>query len=174
MSSVPITAEWRMTVPNDCSAEQRHIHQPIPFGWYAVAYSADLAAGAVQALRYFSRDLVLFRTEQGEAKVLDAYCPHLGAHLGYGGKVHGDSIACPFHGWQFDGAGHCTKVPYAQNMPPKVANGKTAIRSYPVVERNQQIWAWYHPQDAAPSWQVEAIAETTDPQWSAQIGRAHV
>ena len=33
--------------------------------------------------------LLLFRTEDGCASVLDAHCRHLGAHLGYGGEVEG-------------------------------------------------------------------------------------
>jgi phenylpropionate dioxygenase-like ring-hydroxylating dioxygenase large terminal subunit len=165
MQKDQITPEWRMTVPLDRSAAERGMHQTIPFGWYVVAYSADLAAGAVQPLRYFGRDLVLFRTESGAAQLLDAYCPHLGAHLGHGGAVHGESLACPFHGWQFNGAGQCTAVPYAKNMPPKVANGKSALRAYPVVERNQQIWAWYHPHDKAPTWEVETLPETADATW---------
>ena len=77
--------------------------KPIPFGWFALEYSSQLAIGDVQALSYFGRELVLFRTESGEARALDAFCPHLGAHLGHGGVVKGDRIACPFHGWQFDG-----------------------------------------------------------------------
>jgi Rieske [2Fe-2S] domain len=51
-------------------------------GWYQVGYSAELAAGDVRPLMYFDQDLVLFRTEGGEAALLDAYCPHLGAHRG--------------------------------------------------------------------------------------------
>jgi phenylpropionate dioxygenase-like ring-hydroxylating dioxygenase large terminal subunit len=119
---------------------------PIPFGWYAIGFSEDLKVGEVKPAKYFGKELVVFRTESGEAKVLDAYCPHLGAHLGHGGKVHGESIACPFHGWQFNGAGQCTAVPYAKNMPPKVAGGKQAIYAYPVVEKSQMIWCWYHPE----------------------------
>jgi len=102
---------------------------PIPFGWFCVAITADLKVGEVKPLKYFGRELVMFRTESGEPKVLDAFCPHLGAHLGHGGKVVGESIACPFHGWQFDGSGHCTAVPYAKAMPPKVSGGKTAMRA---------------------------------------------
>jgi len=139
---------------------------PVPFGWYGIAYSADLKAGEVKPLHYFGKELVLFRTESGEAKVLDAYCPHLGAHLGHGGKVHGESIACPFHGWQFNGAGKCTAVPYAKNMPPKVAGDKQAIYAYPVVERNQVIWAWYHPERAEPTWEVELIPEAHSDEWT--------
>lgn len=132
--------------------------QPIPFGWYALAYSRDLQPGDVKPLKYFGRDLVMFRTESGAPKVLNAFCPHLGAHLGHGGLVHGENIACPFHGWQFDGDGYCQDVPYATNMPPKVKDRQT-IASYPVLERNAMIWAWYHPDNIAPTFDVEEIAE---------------
>jgi phenylpropionate dioxygenase-like ring-hydroxylating dioxygenase large terminal subunit len=139
---------------------------PIPYGWYGIAFSQDLAVGQVKPVHYFGRDMVVFRTESGEAKVLDAFCPHLGAHLGHGGKVDGESIACPFHGWQFNGAGQCTKVPYAKNMPPKVAGGKEALYAYPTVERNQVIWAWYHPERAEPSFEVKEIAEFYSDDWT--------
>jgi phenylpropionate dioxygenase-like ring-hydroxylating dioxygenase large terminal subunit len=66
----------------------------IPFGWYFVAYSDELDVGDVKSLHYFGRDLVLFRNESGQAGVLDAYCPHMGAHLGEGGVVDGDSLRC--------------------------------------------------------------------------------
>jgi phenylpropionate dioxygenase-like ring-hydroxylating dioxygenase large terminal subunit len=139
---------------------------PIPFGWYFVGYSQELKVGDVKPLKYFGRELVMFRTESGEAKVLNAYCPHLGAHLGHGGKVHGESIACPFHGWEFNGGGQCTAVPYAKNMPPKVAGGKQAIYAYPVVEKNQVIWAWYHPEQIAPTFEVMDMPEFTSPDWT--------
>lgn len=143
----------------------KRLPQPIPFGWYFIHYSDELAPGAVVPLRYFDRDLVLFRTESGEARVLDAYCPHLGAHLGYGGKVSGDSIACPFHGWQFNGAGQCTAVPYAKNTPPKAAGGKQVIHAYPTVERNQVIWVWYHPDNLAPTFEVAETPEVGADDW---------
>ena len=36
-------------------------------------------------------------------RVMDAHCPHLGAHLAVGGRVEGECLRCPFHGWKFDG-----------------------------------------------------------------------
>jgi len=138
---------------------------PIPFGWFCVAITSDLKAGEVKPLHYFGRELVLFRTESGEPKLLDAFCPHLGAHLGHGGKVHGESIACPFHGWEFNGGGQCTKVPYAKNMPPKVTGGKDAVGAYPTVERNQMIWAWYHPNRIAPTYEVPELSEFSSDDW---------
>jgi len=143
------------------------IPMSIPFGWFQVAYSHELAMAASMPLRYFDTDLVLFRTEGGDARVLDAYCPHMGAHLGYGirdqagggASVVGDSIVCPFHGWAYNGEGQCTNIPYANNMPPRVARGEQVIRPWPVRELNQVIYVWYHPRGLAPYFEPERITE---------------
>lgn len=140
---------------------------PLPFGWFAVSLSNELANGDVKPLHYFNRNLVLFRTESGQARVLDAICPHLGADLGYGGKVTGESIACPFHGWQFNGEGFCTDVPYADNMPPKVVDQR-CIKHYATQEDNQAIWVWYHPEDKEPLWELDHVDEMNDPDFWTQ------
>ena len=96
-----------------------HTQLPIPNGWFAVAWSKDLAVGEVQRIRYFDNEMVLFRTRSGQVRVLDAYCAHLGAHLAEGGKVVGETVKCPFHAWQYDGNGQCVVIPYAKKIPPK-------------------------------------------------------
>lgn len=59
--------------------------------------------------------VAVFRGEDGEAHVLDAYCAHLGANLAVGGQVKGNCLECPFHGWQYSGSdGKCVKIPYAE------------------------------------------------------------
>ncbi|WP_420437385.1 Rieske 2Fe-2S domain-containing protein [Candidatus Poriferisocius sp.] len=52
--------------------------------------SRVLAVGEIKSFYAFGKDLVLYRTESGEARLIDAYCPHMGAHIGAGGKVDGD------------------------------------------------------------------------------------
>lgn len=142
----------------------KRYNKPIPLGWYAIEYTDNLKPGDVKPIHYFGRELVLFRTEAGEASITDAYCPHLGAHLGHGGVVKGESISCPFHAWEFDNTGTCTNIPYAKKIPAKV-QGKPCIRSYPIVERNQMIWAWYHPKDEAPSFEINLIEELHSDSW---------
>jgi 3-ketosteroid 9alpha-monooxygenase subunit A len=132
-----------------------------PNGWFQVAYSQELAKGAVKPLKYFGRDLVLFRTEGGEARVLDAHCPHLGAHLGHGGKVQGDCIECPFHAWRFDGAGECQSVPYAKKIPPKAR-----LAPWPVCEINGLILVWHHAAALPPQWEVPPVPEFGHPEWT--------
>ena len=131
---------------------------PIPFGWFQVAWATDLAVGETKPLQYFGRHLVLWRDEEGTPHVQDAFCPHLGAHLGHGGKVLGCEIACPFHGWRFDEHGTNTLIPYS-----KRTNAKGKLRTYPTIERNGLIMAWYHPTDAEPTWEIPVIPEFNDP-----------
>ena len=139
----------------------------IPFGWYQVLYSSELAVGEAKPITYFDTDLVVFRTESGITKVIDAYCAHMGAHLGYGIREHagsasavvGENIVCPFHGWQFSGEGQCKHIPYATNLPPRVARGEQLIRPYPVREINQCILVWYHPDGIKPTFEPPVVPE---------------
>ncbi len=135
---------------------------PIPNGWFAVAFSTDLQVGDVKPIHYFGQDMVLFRGRSGEAKVLDAFCPHLGAHLGHGGRVMGDTVRCPFHAWQFDGdTGECTNIPYCERIP-----AKARVRPWEVQEKNGMIWAWHHIEGKPPEWDFPVQPEIGHPDWS--------
>jgi phenylpropionate dioxygenase-like ring-hydroxylating dioxygenase large terminal subunit len=137
----------------------RRFPYPIPTGWFAVGWSDELEAGAVRSLHYFGRDLVLFRTEQGGAHVLDAFCPHLGAHLG-DGRVEGEVLVCPFHAWKWNGAGECVGIPYASRIPPKAR-----MACWPVVEHSGAIFVWFDPVRGAPTFELPPHPELSDGDW---------
>jgi 3-ketosteroid 9alpha-monooxygenase subunit A len=134
---------------------------PYPNGWFRVSYSGELAVGDVKPLRYLGRDLVLFRDEDGVARLLDAHCPHLGAHLGYGGRVEGSGIRCPFHAWHWHGEGHCLDIPYAKRIPPGAK-----IRSWPLVEKSGLIMTWYDAQGRPPGYELPDLPQVGHPEWS--------
>lgn len=134
---------------------------PIPNGWFAVGFSHELGPGDVKPVRYFGRDLVLFRDGDGDAHLLDAFCPHLGAHLGHGGVVEGKEIVCPFHAWRFDGTGTCTKIPYANKVPKQAKLDK-----FPLIEQNGMLLAWHHLEGEPPSWEVPVFPECTSDEFS--------
>lgn len=141
---------------------------PIPFGWFMVGYSEDLPVGAVQPRYYFDRHLVVWRDERGAAHTQDAFCPHLGAHLGHGGSVEGECVVCPFHGWKYDETGANVEVPYSDRV-----NRRAQLRTYPTVERNGLIMCWYHPHEAPPTWEIPEVPEfADDPNWSTVV-RTH-
>lgn len=127
---------------------------PVPFGWFAVAWSHELAAGEVRPLRAVGRDLVLWRDGDGAPRVNDAHCPHLGAHFGHGGCVTDGELTCPFHGWRFDVDGRNTCIPYSERT-----NGKARLRTYPTIDRNGLVMVWYHPLGESPLWEIPVVDE---------------
>ena len=72
-----------------CVLPKIHADDADNVGWFRVLNSRDLANGSVKQVYCLGLDLAVFRTEKGEAAILDAYCPHLGANLAAGGRVEG-------------------------------------------------------------------------------------
>ncbi|MGE2728015.1 Rieske 2Fe-2S domain-containing protein [Mycolicibacterium vaccae] len=104
--------------------------------WFVVARSQDI--DTPQSATLLEQNLVVFRDSTGAARVTDRRCIHRGANLA-DGKIVGDNIECPYHGWQFDGtSGNCAKIPSLPadgKIPPKAA-----IKAYPAIERFGHVW----------------------------------
>src|SRR5262245_58084968 len=114
---------------------------PYPSGWFCVGFADELTPGAVRTQPIAGREAVLLRTRAGRAAAVDPYCPHLGAHLGHGGRVEDEAIRCPFHGFCFDPDGACTKTGYGSKPPPKARLG-----TWPIVERLGALFVHFDPQ----------------------------
>ncbi len=143
MSSVPSSSEYRFSF------------SPYPTGWFCVGWSEEVAVGESKCIKYFGKDLVLFRTESGRACVADAYCPHLGAHLGDGGLVEGETIRCPFHHWKYDADGQCVEVPFAKVAPPTAK-----LNMWNTVEQNGAILVWHDLKGRDPIWYTPEVDES--------------
>lgn len=125
---------------------------PFPDSWYAVAWSSDVAVGAVLPVQAFGRDLVAFRKSDGTLHVLDAHCLHMGAHLGHGGAVVDGEIRCPFHGWRFADDGRCT----AASGTRRPGDCKP-LQRWTTQELHGRIWAWFSSSGAPPAWSLPAL-----------------
>lgn len=137
----------------------------IPVGWYVVAISDEVRAGQVHTVKYFGEELILYRTESGQVHLTEAYCPHLGAHLG-SGTVQGENLRCSFHGFEFGGDGRCVRTAYGKAVPRKAKLTTWAIR-----EHNGYIFAWYHPEGKQPEWEVPVLPGPSEG-WTAFRTRA--
>lgn len=122
-------------------------HVGFPSGWFQIAWVAELAPGEVRPLHYFDRDLVLYRGSDGTCHVLDAFCPHMGAHLGHGGCVEGDNIVCPYHGWTWASDGRNVIVP-SEGKP----TDRRRIGTWTTAVANGIVWLWFDEQGSDPWW----------------------
>lgn len=138
-----------------------------PRGWFIIGTADDFSGSEPTPMTYFGKKLVGFRGQQdGRVHVLDAYCPHLGANLGYGGLIEGDTIRCPFHAWRFDASGQCVEIPYANRIP-----ARACLRHWSTHESHGWVFLWHDPQGGPPAYDIPALAEYGDPEWTPWISR---
>ena len=123
-----------------------------PTGWFQIGWSSDFPSGTSVPLRYFGEDLAAYRGDSGELHVVQAHCPHFGAHLGHGGRVKDECIACPYHGWEWSPDGVNTLIPY-QDEP----NRSKRLRVWPVNEQYGNVYLWHHPEGAPAAWEMPDI-----------------
>ncbi|MEM1112199.1 MAG: Rieske 2Fe-2S domain-containing protein [Pseudomonadota bacterium] len=140
-----------------------------PMGWYSVARSHELRIGQVQEVEAFDRKLVLYRTRSGVPVLQDAYCPHLGANLAVEGRVIGETIQCPFHGWQYGVDGMCEHIPYSEKIPERAR-----LRTWHTDEKNGEVYMWFHPENTAPQWDLPELPELGDPNWTEPMYHDHL
>lgn len=106
--------------------------------WYVAEEVANIA-DKPKRVKLLGFDFVLFRDGSGAINCLSDVCVHRGASLG-AGRVENGCVECPYHGWQYNGAGSVTKIPSLpaeQKIPPRAR-----VDSYPVVEKFGWIWVF--------------------------------
>ncbi|MFI0485161.1 Rieske 2Fe-2S domain-containing protein [Actinomadura sp. 9N215] len=149
------------TVPSTPDRSPPEPSAGYPEGWFAVAFSHQLRPGRVVSARLAGRPVVVWRDAENRVLVSGAYCPHLGAHLGHGGRVVDGLLRCPFHGFRFDGSGACVDTPSGapppsgrlQMMRTREVNGMVLVHA-PAADA---------PAGEAPGWEVEGLPD--DGEW---------
>ena len=123
---------------------------PFPDGWYVIGQSDDIRVGKLAEKTWMGREIVLWRDTGGAVCVADAYCPHLGSHLGpsAGGLIRDGNLVCPFHGFEYDATGRCVAAPGA--APPRSAR----LARYETEEINGFVFAYCGRESDAPTWRI--------------------
>src|SRR5262245_28697056 len=133
----------------------RYPFSPFPDGWFFVCYSHELTRGKVFTKKFMGKEIVAFRGASGEVCVSDAYCPHLGAHLGRKGAcVEDGALKCPFHGFRFDETGKCVSTPYGE--PPKAAR----LAKWHSHEFNGFVFAYHDAEGRDPTWKIPELDDS--------------
>ncbi|MFK7744503.1 MAG: Rieske 2Fe-2S domain-containing protein [Roseobacter sp.] len=101
-----------------------------------VGLSRDLAINRAMRAQVDGIDCVVWRNSKGALAAWNNRCPHRGMRLSHG-FVRGDRLACLYHGWQYDSAGHCRHMPAHPDLdPPETIKAEV----YSVAEVNGVLW----------------------------------
>lgn len=103
--------------------------------WHPMARSEELADGGVLGVRLLGEDVVLWRSNS-QVMAWQDLCLHRGTRLSLG-KVRGDTLACPYHGWTYHTTGRCVRIPAHPDQAPPT---KAVVKTYQVQERYNLIW----------------------------------
>lgn len=106
--------------------------------WYVAEEVANIT-DKPRRVKLLGFDFVLFRSEDGTINCLSDVCVHRGASLG-AGRMEKGCVECPYHGWQFNGAGNVTKIPSLpadQKIP-----SRARVDSYPVQLKFGWVWVF--------------------------------
>lgn len=103
--------------------------------WHPICTSEEVTD---QPRRFTLLDdyVVAFRDENGVAAFRDL-CIHRGAALSLG-WVRNGALVCPYHGWEYDRSGACTRIPSRPADAPIPDSAKA--QAYHVQERYGLVW----------------------------------
>jgi phenylpropionate dioxygenase-like ring-hydroxylating dioxygenase large terminal subunit len=147
--SVSLECEWVGDVPmypfkQGCFAPKN--------AWYVAANRQDVGR-ALLGRTVVNTPLVIYRTQGGEAVVLDGRCPHRHFPLAHS-ALEGDTVRCGYHGFVFGADGQCVEVP-SQDHVPRACR----VRKYPSVEHGLWLWVWVGDEDKADPALLPPLAE---------------
>lgn len=112
--------------------------------WHPVGCS-QFVTSKPQRVKVLGEELVLYRGASGAPALMQLRCAHRSLALDYG-RVEGDCIRCPYHGWLYDSTGHCLEQP----AEPEGSSFKEKIRltSYRTQEAGGLVFGYLGPEPA--------------------------
>ena len=109
--------------------------------WNPVGCS-ELVTKKPQRIKILGEELMLYRAQSGKAVVMQLRCAHRSLALDYG-RVEGECIRCPYHGWLYDASGQCLEQP----AEPEGSGfkDKVKLKTYPTQEASGLVFAYMGP-----------------------------
>lgn len=127
--------------------------------WIPVGSASALQGLTPVKITIMGRDFAVWQDETTlQWSVVQDMCPHRLAPLSQG-RVDPKSgcIECPYHGWQFDTKGSCTKIPQLEETKSFPVNSN--VMSYPVHMAGDLIFVFLPEEMHGESYDLDVLPE---------------
>jgi phenylpropionate dioxygenase-like ring-hydroxylating dioxygenase large terminal subunit len=108
---------------------------------YPISFVKDIPFERPISMRVAQQNIVLWKTSSKKIVSAPDRCPHRAAKLSLGRLIDTDQgiqLECPYHGWNFNKNGTCTRIPQLQ---PKATQPKACnLKTYPIVVQDGIVW----------------------------------
>lgn len=112
--------------------------------WHPVGVSEEVSAKP-QRTKNLGEELMIYRGESAAAVLMQLRCAHRSLALDYG-RIEGDCIRCPYHGWLYDETGQCLEQP--AEPAESAFHQKVKLKTYPTQEVSGLVYGYLGPQPA--------------------------
>lgn len=146
------------TRPALYAAPETALDPVLSTSWLAVATSDDVPAGRLVPVTLMGIDVVLWRSADGVVHAWEDFCVHRGVKLSLG-EIDDDQVVCPYHGWNYDGSGRCTRIPAHPDLTPPARARANVLAA---TERYGLVWTSF----GTPEHDVPSIDRWDDPTFS--------
>ena len=117
--------------------------------WWPIAYVQDLDPARPSRFTLLERDLVIWWDAGGDRwRVFPDVCPHRLVPLSEGRINAEGQLECPYHGWSFDGDGHCRVIPQAED-DARSESRRSRCASLHTATGQGLLFVWMGAPDAA-------------------------
>ncbi len=119
--------------------------------WYIAGRSQEFPVDALKGRRIAGRPVLIWRARDGKVGAFDDRCVHKRMPLSEGRVLEDGMLECAYHGFCYDAAGQCQRIPSQLDRPIPT---KAKLSPFPVIEQDGLVWVW--PGDAAKIGMVQA------------------
>src|SRR5436190_1909905 len=132
--------------------------------WYVAGRSQEFPVNSPKGLKICARPVLVWRTAGGKLVSFDDRCVHKRMPLSEGEVLSDGVLECPYHGFCYDAAGNCVRIPSQLDLP---IPSRAKLRPFPIVEQDGLAWVWVGdpalsgtavppptPELAGPEWQT--------------------
>ncbi|WP_185633712.1 aromatic ring-hydroxylating dioxygenase subunit alpha [Burkholderia sp. Bp9012] len=130
--------------------------------WYVAARSSEIGR-ALLPRTLLGKQVVLYRTLEGQIVALDDRCVHRSYPLS-AGTLDDNTVICGYHGFRYDAKGDLVEVPSQERCPRGLG-----VHRYPVREIGPLVWIYMDPA-AEPQTEPPSEASLDLSRWALSDG----